>query len=130
MTVKRNSPEHWPKRHEPGIYRIRVVGRLGPEWGERLDGIELASTRQADGTVTTDLTAQLADQAALVGLVEQLAAVGASLLQLELMGPVSSAHGAAARHDRATETTLPGSPPSKVRRSRHGGGRGPKGERK
>jgi len=91
MSSKIGSFERWPKCYEPGIYRIRVVGRLGPEWGERFAGIELVSERQADGTVTTDLTGPIADQAALVGLVEQLAAVGASLLKLEFVTSVSPA---------------------------------------
>lgn len=91
MMPKRGASEICPKCHEPGIYRVRVVGRLGPEWGDRFDGIELVSSRHADGTVTTELTGPFADQAALVGLVEQLAAVGASLLHLELVRAVPPA---------------------------------------
>jgi len=89
MSKKVSSSGGWPKRHEPGIYRIRVVGRLGPEWAERFEGIELVSERQADGTVTTDLIDPIADQAALVGLVEQLAAVGARILKVEFLRPAS-----------------------------------------
>jgi len=95
MTPKRSAPEPSPKCHEPGVYRVRVVGRLGPEWGDRFDGVELVSSRHADGTVTTELTGPFADQAALVGLIEQLAAVGARLLHLELVRAVPAAGTAA-----------------------------------
>jgi len=91
MMPKRVAFQSRPKCHEPGVYRVRVVGQLGPEWGDRFDGVELVSGRQADGTVTTELTGEFADQAALVGLVEQLAAVGASLLHLELVRAVPPA---------------------------------------
>jgi len=91
MTPMRSATEPVPKCHEPGVYRVRVVGRLGPEWGERFDGVELVSSRHADGTVTTEITGPFADQAALVGLVEQLAAVGARLLHLELVRAVPPA---------------------------------------
>jgi len=91
MPSKISSSDAWPKCHEPGIYRIRVVGKLGPEWAERFEGIELVTERQADGTVTTDLSGPIADQSALVGLIDQLATVGANLVKVEFLRSVPPA---------------------------------------
>ena len=69
-----------PPGEEGAVYRILVGGRLGGHWSDRLSGMTL-TVREAAGTApSTELTGRLADQAALMGVLEQLYALGAQLL--------------------------------------------------
>ena len=63
----------------PAGYRIRIRGHLDPLWSTWFD--DLAIAQQADGTTT--LTGQVADQAALFGLLARLRDLGATLLAIE-----------------------------------------------
>ncbi len=77
------------------LYRIRVAGRLGPEWTEHLGGLTMAShTEQNLGTIT-ELCGYLPDQAALMGVLAQLYGTGAPLLSVEWL-PASDGHRAKA----------------------------------
>jgi hypothetical protein len=58
--------------------RIRVQGRLPPEWSDWLDG--LAISYKGDDTV---LSGTLPDQSALYGLLVRLRDLGLALLALE-----------------------------------------------
>ncbi|MGO4596289.1 hypothetical protein [Terrabacter sp. 2RAF25] len=69
-------------------YEIRVRGQLATHWAARFDGLTL--TPLEDGT--TVLRGPVADQAALHGLLRQLADIGIPLLSLH-------------RQDRSTDTT-------------------------
>lgn len=60
-------------------YRFRVRGRLDDRWSICLEG--LAITRQDDGT--TELVGQLADQAALHGVIARIRDLGLPLLAVE-----------------------------------------------
>lgn len=55
----------------PAVYRIRICGRLDPAWSERLGGMTV-SIIEKQGCCTTELTGQLPDQAALMGVLNQL----------------------------------------------------------
>jgi hypothetical protein len=56
----------------PAVYRIRVEGRLDARWSARLGGMTLA-IREAPGQPTiTEFTGSLPDQAALLGVLNQL----------------------------------------------------------
>jgi hypothetical protein len=75
----------FPAVFDPGSYRIRVAGRLGPEWADRFGGLEiLVDEAGARGPVTEILT-RVADQAALQGLLDQLYARGHVLLSVECL---------------------------------------------
>jgi hypothetical protein len=56
----------------PSWYRIRVSGTLGVEWGERLMGLMIRCMHRKNGPPTTILEGQLADQAALIGVLQAL----------------------------------------------------------
>ncbi len=73
------------------LYRIRVAGRLGPEWAERLGGLTLASRTAQDVGTITELCGHLPDQAALMGVLAQLYGTGAPLLSVEWL-PASDEH--------------------------------------
>ena len=59
-------------------YRIRVEGRLEPRWTSWFDGLEL--TQELDGTTT--LEGQVADQAALHGLLARVRDTGLTLVSV------------------------------------------------
>jgi len=66
-----------PRLDPPGReYEIRIQGRLDTGWTEWFDGMSL--THAADGT--TVLVGQIADQAALHGLLARLRDLGVTLL--------------------------------------------------
>ena len=68
---------------QPAVYRIRVYGRLDPRWPERLGGMTMTIREEEDGLVTTELMGQLPDQAALMGVLQQLYLILAPLLSVE-----------------------------------------------
>jgi len=76
---------------QPAVYRIRVAGRLGERWRDRAGGLEM-TIHEGHGTpVETELAGLLADQAALMGILEQLYARGAAILSVERVKPSSEA---------------------------------------
>jgi hypothetical protein len=64
-------------------YRILILGTLDAGWSDRLGGMTISSTRLADGTTATTLIGALADQSALVGVVNTLHDLGLSLVSVE-----------------------------------------------
>ena len=68
---------------EPPTFRIRVQGRLGPEWSDRLGGMKVTAREATGGTVFAELTGPLTDEAALMGVLEHLYNLGLPLLAVE-----------------------------------------------
>jgi hypothetical protein len=68
---------------ERAQYQIRVQGRLEPLWAARLGDLTLAVHDRGGQTVVTDLTGSISDQAALMGVLEQLYALGLTLLSVQ-----------------------------------------------
>ena len=64
-------------------YRILVLGTLDAGWSDRLGGMTISATRLADGTTATTLIGNLADQSALVGVLNTLHDLGLSLVSVE-----------------------------------------------
>jgi len=64
-------------------YRIRVVGRLGPEWADLTNGMVVSVVDGPGGRVATELTGPVIDGAALMGILERLYNHGARLLDVE-----------------------------------------------
>jgi len=62
----------------PACYRIRVQGRLGPEWSAWFGGLSLG-WQEPDQTV---LSGQVMDQAALHGLLNTIRDLGLPLLEV------------------------------------------------
>jgi len=71
---------------EPATYRIRVQGLLEPEWSERLGGMTVAVWEGANGARFAELTGPLADEAALMGVLEHLYNLRLPLLAVERVG--------------------------------------------
>ena len=68
---------------DEAIYRIRVAGRLGPEWSARLANMSLVVCDEPGHGTATDLTGSVADQASLMAVLSQLYELGATLLAVE-----------------------------------------------
>ena len=69
------------RRSAPTCYRLRVDGHLGEHWSAWLAGLTL--THEGDGTTT--LTADIADQAQLHGLLARIRDLGVTLLAVEAL---------------------------------------------
>src|SRR4051794_33086773 len=61
--------------------RIRVAGVLEPRWSDRLQGLRIA-TEAVGGRQTTELSGELIDQAALMGVLMGLYNLGLPLLSV------------------------------------------------
>lgn len=67
------------------MYRVVVRGELGDRFAVMFDGMRLS---REDGT--TVLTGKVADQAQLVGLIQQAQELGLELISVEQMSPTKS----------------------------------------
>jgi hypothetical protein len=70
-------------QHGPGRYEIRVKGRLETRWAAWFDGLTL--THGSDGT--TIIGGQVADQAALYGLLQKTRDMGLPLISVNYVEP-------------------------------------------
>ena len=77
---------HLPAVHDPGCYRIEFVGRLAGDWEDRLGAVEILARQESALPRSTHLTATFADQAALLGLLDQLSDMQCTVLALERLG--------------------------------------------
>jgi hypothetical protein len=71
---------------EAATYRIRVRGLLDPAWSGRLGGMTVAVWEGPDGARFAELTGPLADEAALMGVLEHLYNLRMPLLAVERVG--------------------------------------------
>ena len=73
---------HPADRKEPAIYQIIVNGRLEPDWSDYFGGLTV--TTEASGSqTTTTLAGELLDQAALMGVLNNLYGLGFLILTVE-----------------------------------------------
>ena len=70
---------------QPGIYRIRVQGKLGMQWAEYFEGLTITAETGTDGSVITVLTGNLPDQATVQGVLQNLYNLGFPLLSAEMI---------------------------------------------
>lgn len=68
-------------------YCIRARGRLDPSWGDYLGGLQIAVTSAAPGEPVTTLTGVVSDQAALLGILNEINALGFPLISVEWVTP-------------------------------------------
>jgi len=70
----------------PAFYRIRVPGRMDPKWSGYLQGMTVTVFEEAGQGTFTELSGQLPDQAALMGVLQQLYNCNIPLLSVECVG--------------------------------------------
>ncbi len=70
----------------PASYRIRVKGRVGPEWSEWFDGMTITSDEHNE----TTLSGQVLDQAALYGILNKIRDLALPLLSVMCKAPACS----------------------------------------
>lgn len=68
-------------------YQITVLGLVNGTWSEWFNGMEIISSKQADGTYITFLRGAVADQAALRGILNRLWDLNATLVAVQLVPP-------------------------------------------
>lgn len=66
----------------PSTYEIRVQGALAAEWSPRMEGMAIVISEREDGATVTILTGDLADQAALAGVLDRLYALRMPVLSV------------------------------------------------
>jgi hypothetical protein len=69
----------------PATYRIGVKGRIPPRWRDRLEGMSVTECPRGAGLPLTTLEGELADQAALAGLLDTLFLLHLSVLSVECL---------------------------------------------
>ena len=68
---------------QSGCYRIAVGGRVSPTLKERLGGMSIEGYETSEGVKGTILTGPLADQSALVGVLDALYNLHLTILKVE-----------------------------------------------
>ncbi len=76
----------------PSVYRIRVQGRIGASWRDRLEGMTIAVAEADDGPPITTLEGELLDQASLRGVLNALYELHLPVLTVECLGGPAQEH--------------------------------------
>ena len=74
---------------QPGIYRIKIQGRLSEGTIRRFDEMVVSIEPNATGVPITTLTGQIIEQAGLHGIVARIRDLGLPLLLVELVAAVN-----------------------------------------
>jgi hypothetical protein len=92
MTSER-TPDWGPplNTYDPARYRICAQGRFSPSWLDMLSGEWAIAEPAAGRPGATILVGQVLDQAALIGVLEQLYSLGLPLLSIEHLAPPTRA---------------------------------------
>ena len=67
----------------PATYCIRISGRLGADWSERLGGLRITSCQRRDKTIVSTLYGPLRDQGELLGILNSLYELHLPILSVE-----------------------------------------------
>jgi hypothetical protein len=68
---------------EPALYRIQVYGCLSEGWISSYWGLTGKVVQHENGMTTTDMIGEVIDQAALVGLINNLYDLGHTIISVE-----------------------------------------------
>ncbi len=76
---------------QPGIYRIKIQGRLSEGALRQFDEMTISVEPNATGIPITTLTGQITDQAALHGIIARIRDLGLPIILVKLVSPID--HG-------------------------------------
>jgi hypothetical protein len=68
---------------EPAMYRICILGTLDKKWSDYYGGMTIENVSDPEQCAMTWLTGRLADQSALVGVLNALYDIGCPILMVE-----------------------------------------------
>jgi hypothetical protein len=68
---------------EPAMYRISILGRLDKNWSDYCGGLTIEHVSDPKRYSMTMLTGRLADQSALIGVLNSLHDMGCPILAVE-----------------------------------------------
>ena len=71
---------------EPAIYRIRIFGNLDKNWSDYCGGMKIEYESDVNQRARTILTGRLADQSALIGVLNSLYDIGCPIISVEFVG--------------------------------------------
>ena len=86
--MARDTGNQFIRVDQPGIYRLKIQGRLSQTVQERFDEMTISVEANTANIPITTLTGQIADQSALYGLVARIRDLGLPLILVELVRPV------------------------------------------
>jgi hypothetical protein len=70
----------------PAVYRIRITGRMDPKCSDWLQGMTISSVEEEGRTAYSELIGSLPDQAALMGVLQQLNNCSITVISMECLG--------------------------------------------
>jgi hypothetical protein len=82
-----NDANHGLGLDQPGMYEIKVPGRLDESWSEWFEGMTITVECGDNCPTITTLSGVVADEAALQGLLDRLFSLGLRLLSVKRIGP-------------------------------------------
>jgi hypothetical protein len=68
---------------EPAIYRIHIFGKLDKHWSDYCGGMTIENASDVHHRSRTILTGRLADQSALIGVLNALYDIGCPIISVE-----------------------------------------------
>lgn len=72
---------------DPARYRICISGSLDEHWSDYCSGMAIKQLKDGKRSPMTILMGRLADQSALIGVLNSLHDIGCPILLVEYMGP-------------------------------------------
>jgi hypothetical protein len=77
--------------YDPQVYRIRVDGELGESWSDYFRARSISVQTDEKGLSSTTLISEPVDQAALVGILSHLNALGLPVVSIECLELIAQA---------------------------------------
>ena len=71
------------ERNGPPVYRIRMKGRLGEDWADWFESMEMEVDTDSRNNPVTTLTGRVIDQPALQGLLARIAGLNLELISVQ-----------------------------------------------